>query len=179
MSTRSCLAPPTDEARRFCGRAGWSRNALEEIVRRAAQVLGVLTRAGDGGGAGADELVMERLSGPGLQQASRWCSTWGGPPTIFVGSRRASRPWCGSRRILNWRLAGLTLSRIGSPSASGPGRRPSRGGRAAEHLRGGAGDLRPVRRHWFRRARQRESGAAGVRLNARMRSLGSRKGATC
>ena len=70
------LAPPTDEARETLrSELAGSRNALEEIVRRAAQVLGVLTQElGVAVGPALDELVMERLStGRAQRSVDRRC----------------------------------------------------------------------------------------------------------
>src|SRR4026208_1775137 len=113
------LAPPTDEARETLrSELAGSRNALEEIVRRAAQVLGVLTQElGVAVGPALDELVMERLelvpvSTERLLLVFNLRS--GVLRTIFVEVPARVSPAVVQEvaRILNERLAGLTLSRI-------------------------------------------------------------------
>jgi heat-inducible transcriptional repressor len=113
------LAPPTDEARETLrSELAGSRNALEEIVRRAAQVLGVLTQElGVAVGPALDELVMERLelvpvSSERLLLVFNLRS--GVLRTIFVEVPARVSPEVVQEvtRILNERLAGLMLSRI-------------------------------------------------------------------
>src|SRR5918995_1422626 len=113
------LAPPTDEARETLrSELAGSRNALEEIVRRAAQVLGVLTQElGVAVAPALDELVMERLelvpvSSERLLLVFNLRS--GVLRTIFVEipARISSAVVQEVARVLNERLAGLTLSRI-------------------------------------------------------------------
>ncbi len=113
------LAPPTSEARETLrSELAGSRNALQEIVRRAAQVLGVLTQElGVGVAPALDELVLERLelvpvSSERLLLVFNLRS--GVLRTIFVEvpARISSAVVLEVARILNERLAGLTLSRI-------------------------------------------------------------------
>ena len=178
------LAPPTDEARETLrSELAGSRNALEEILRRAAQVLGVLTQElGVAVAPALDELVLERLelvpvSTERLLLVFNLRS--GVVRTIFVEVPARVSPAVVQEvaRILNERLAGLTLSRIrdidrrAAPDAG----RPAEEARAAQHLRRRTrGDLRPVGRH------RRPSCSAARRCspeqpefasNARMRDL--------
>lgn len=113
------MAPPTDEARHTLrSELAGSRNAVEEIVRRAAQVLGVLTQElGVGVAPALDELVLERLelvpvSSERLLLVFNLRS--GVLRTIFVEvpARVSSEAVQEVARILNERIAGLTLSRI-------------------------------------------------------------------
>jgi heat-inducible transcriptional repressor len=114
------LAPPTDEARQTLRSelAAGSRNAVEEIVRRAAQVLGVLTQElGVAVAPALDELLLERLelvpvSSERLLLVFNLRS--GVLRTIFVEVPARVSPAAVQEvaRILNERLAGLTLSRI-------------------------------------------------------------------
>ncbi len=114
------LAPPTDEARHTLRNelAAGSRNAVEEIVRRAAQVLGVLTQElGVAVAPALDELVLERLelvpvSSERLLLVFNLRS--GVLRTIFVEVpvRMSAAAVQEVARILNERLAGLTMSRI-------------------------------------------------------------------
>jgi heat-inducible transcriptional repressor len=114
------LAPPTDEARHTLrSELAGSRNAVEEIVRRAAQVLGVLTQElGVAVAPALDELVLERLelvpvSSERLLLVFNLRS--GVLRTIFVevpARVSAAAAVQEVARILNERLAGLTLSRI-------------------------------------------------------------------
>jgi heat-inducible transcriptional repressor len=114
------LAPPTDEARHTL-RSELSvgpRNAVEEIVRRAAQVLGVLTQElGVAVAPALDELVLERLELVPVS-SERVLLVFnlrsGVLRTIFVEvpARVSAAAVQEVARILNERLAGLTLSRI-------------------------------------------------------------------
>ncbi|HEX2220578.1 MAG TPA: heat-inducible transcriptional repressor HrcA [Gemmatimonadales bacterium] len=114
------LAPPTDEARHTLRNelSVGPRNAVEEIVRRAAQVLGVLTQElGVAVAPALDELVLERLelvpvSSERLLLVFNLRS--GVLRTIFVEvpARVSAAAVQEVARILNERLAGLTLSRI-------------------------------------------------------------------
>jgi heat-inducible transcriptional repressor len=115
------LAPLTDEARHTLRSelAVNPRSALEEIVRRAAQVLGVLTQElGVAVAPALDELVLERLelvpvSSERLLLVFNLRS--GVLRTIFVevpARVSAAAAVQEVARILNERLAGLTLSRI-------------------------------------------------------------------
>ena len=113
------LAPPTDEARHTLRtELSGSRNAVEEIVRRAAQVLGVLTQElGVAVAPALDELVLERLelvpvSSERLLLVFNLRS--GVLRTIFVEvpARVSAAAVQEVARILNERLAGLSLFRI-------------------------------------------------------------------
>jgi heat-inducible transcriptional repressor len=113
------LAPPTDEARQTLrSELAASRNAVEEIVRRAAQVLGVLTQElGVAVAPALDELILERLelvpvSSERLLLVFNLRS--GVLRTIFVEvpARISAAAVQEVARILNERLAGLSLSRI-------------------------------------------------------------------
>src|SRR5215208_3037090 len=112
-------APPTSEAREALRtELTGSRNAVEEIVRRAAQVLGVLTQElGVAVAPALDELVLERLE---LVQVSSerlllvFNLRSGVVRTIFVEVPRLVAPNAVQHvaQILNQRLAGLTLKDI-------------------------------------------------------------------
>ena len=113
------LAPPTDEARETLrsGLSG-SRNAVEEIVRRAAQVLGVLTQElGVAVAPALDELVLERLELVSVS-SERLLLVFnlrsGVLRTIFVEvpARVSAAAVQEVARILNERLAGVTLRGI-------------------------------------------------------------------
>jgi heat-inducible transcriptional repressor len=113
------LSPPTDEARQTLrSELSGSRNAVEEIVRRAAQVLGVLTQElGVAVAPALDELVLERLelvpvSSERLLLVFNLRS--GVLRTIFVEvpARVSAGAVQEVARILNERLAGLSLLRI-------------------------------------------------------------------
>jgi heat-inducible transcriptional repressor len=113
------LSPPTDEARQTLRtELSGSRNAVEEIVRRAAQVLGVLTQElGVAVAPALDELVLERLelvpvSSERLLLVFNLRS--GVLRTIFVEvpARVSPAAVMEVARILNERLAGLSLQRI-------------------------------------------------------------------
>jgi len=119
VNTIMRLAPLTDEARQTLrSELSGSRNAVEEIVRRAAQVLGVLTQElGVAVAPALDELVLERLelvpvSSERLLLVFNLRS--GVLRTIFVEVPARVSP-AGVQevaRILNQRLAGLSLLRI-------------------------------------------------------------------
>src|SRR4029079_13564240 len=92
-----------------------SRNAVEEILRRAAQVLGVLTQElGVAVAPALDEMVLERLELVPVS-AERLLLVFnlrsGVVRTIFVEvpARTMSVPLAEVARILNERLGGLTL----------------------------------------------------------------------
>jgi heat-inducible transcriptional repressor len=113
------LAPPSSEAQKALrSELAGSRNAVEEILRRAAQVLGVLTQElGVAVAPALDELVLERLelvpvSSERLLLVFNLRS--GVVRTIFVEvpSRIASSPLQEVTRTLNERLDGLTLKQI-------------------------------------------------------------------
>jgi heat-inducible transcriptional repressor len=113
------LAPPSSEAQQALrSELAGSRNAVEEILRRAAQVLGVLTQElGVAVAPALDELVLERLelvpvSPERLLLVFNLRS--GVVRTIFVEvpARTASAPVHEVARTLNERLAGLTLKQI-------------------------------------------------------------------
>src|ERR1051325_4220594 len=113
------LAPPSSEVQQALrSELTGSRNAVDEILRRAAQVLGVLTQElGVAVAPALDELVRERLelvsvAAEGLLLVFNLRS--GVVRTIFVEvpTRAASAPMHEVARILNERLAGLTLRQI-------------------------------------------------------------------
>jgi heat-inducible transcriptional repressor len=113
------LAPPSPEARQTLQeQLIGSRSAVEEILRRAAQVLGVLTQElGVAVAPALDELVLERLE---LVQVSSERMLLilnlrsGVVRTIFVEVRGLIPPDAVHEvtRLLNERLAGLTLRQI-------------------------------------------------------------------
>ena len=150
------LAPPQHEAEHALqAELLGSRNAVEEILRRAAQVLGVLTQElGVAVAPALDEMVLERLelvpvsvraAAAGVQSAERR-----GADDLRRGAGRGrGRTRCSEvARVLNERLAGLTLQRdphhaVRAAPRCGWRRRRAR---AAEYLhRRGRGDLRPAR----------------------------------
>jgi heat-inducible transcriptional repressor len=113
------LAPPTDEARQALhSELIGARNAVEEILRRAAQVLGVLTQElGVAVAPALDELVLERLelvpvSSERLLLVFNLRS--GLVRTIFVEipGRLSAESVQEVARVLNERLSGLTLQQI-------------------------------------------------------------------
>jgi heat-inducible transcriptional repressor len=113
------LAPPSDEARQTLrSELTGSRSAVQEIIRRAAQVLGVLTQElGVAVAPALDQLVLERLelvpvSSERLLLVFNLRS--GVLRTIFVEVPvRLSPPMVQEvARILNERLGGLSLQRI-------------------------------------------------------------------
>ncbi len=113
------LAPPTTQAQdTLRAELTGSRNAVEEILRRAAQVLGVLTQElGVAVAPAFDELVLERLELV-LVSSERLLLVFnlrsGVVRTIFVEVPSRLTPVGVSEvaRILNERLAGLTLLQI-------------------------------------------------------------------
>jgi len=113
------LAPPTREARHTlqAGLAG-SRNAVEEIIRRAAQVLGVLTQElGVAVAPALDEMVLERLElmPVGAERLLLVFNLRSGVVrTIFVEvpGRVGPDTVHDVARVLNERLAGHTLQEI-------------------------------------------------------------------
>ncbi len=113
------LAPPSNEARHTLqSELLGSRNAVEEILRRAAQVLGVLTQElGVAAAPALDEMVLERLelvrvSSERLLLVFNLRS--GIVRTIFVEvpARVGPETVTEVARILNERLSGHTLQRI-------------------------------------------------------------------
>jgi heat-inducible transcriptional repressor len=113
------LAPPTQEARHALQtELSGSRNAVEEILRRAAQVLGVLTQElGVAVAPALDQMVLERLelvpvSSERLLLVFNLRS--GVVRTIFVEVPGRVRPETvlDVARVLNERLAGHTLQEI-------------------------------------------------------------------
>ena len=113
------LAPPTREARyALQTELAGSRNAVEEILRRAAQVLGVLTQElGVAAAPALDEMVLERLELVPVS-AERLLLVFnlrsGVVRTIFVevpGRVRADTVH-DVARVLNERLGGHTLQEI-------------------------------------------------------------------
>jgi len=113
------LAPPSDEARNHLqAELAMSRSAVEEVLRRAAQVLGVLTQEmGVAVAPALDELVLERLE---LVQVSSerlllvFNLRSGVVRTIFVEIPGLVPPAALQEitRMLNERLAGHTLREI-------------------------------------------------------------------
>ena len=113
------LAPPSTEHREALRtELAGSRNAVEEIIRRAAQVLGVLTQElGVAVAPALDELILERLE---LVQVSSdrlllvFNLRSGVVRTIFVevAARLTAGVVQDVARVLNERLAGLTLQQI-------------------------------------------------------------------
>jgi heat-inducible transcriptional repressor len=113
------MAPPTSEAKHALrSELTGSRSAVEEIVRRAAQVLGVLTQElGVAVAPALDELVLERLE---LVQVTSerlllvFNLRSGVVRTIFVEVTARLTPAIVQEvaRTLNDRLAGLTLQQI-------------------------------------------------------------------
>jgi heat-inducible transcriptional repressor len=115
------MTPPTSEAQQALrSELTGPRNAVEEILRRAAQVLGVLTQElGVAVAPALDELVLERLelvpvSTDRLLLVFNLRS--GVMRTIFVevSARLTADIVQDVARILNERLAGLTLKQIRS-----------------------------------------------------------------
>jgi len=113
------LAPPSSEAQQALrSELAGSRIAVDEILRRAAQVLGVLTQElGVAVAPALDELVLERLELVAVTP-ERLLLVFnlrsGVVRTIFVEvpARTLSAPVAEVARILNERLGGLTLRRI-------------------------------------------------------------------
>ena len=113
------LAPPSSEAQQALrSELAGSRIAVDEILRRAAQVLGVLTQElGVAVAPALDELVLERLELVPVTP-ERLLLVFnlrsGVVRTIFVEvpARTMSAPVAEVARILNERLGGLTLRRI-------------------------------------------------------------------
>jgi heat-inducible transcriptional repressor len=119
VNTIMRLAPPSDQARHALRtELAGSRNAVEEILRRAAQVLGVLTQElGVAVAPALDEMVLERLelvpvSSERLLLVFNLRS--GVVRTIFVEVPGRVRPETvlDVARLLNERLAGHTLQQI-------------------------------------------------------------------
>jgi heat-inducible transcriptional repressor len=112
-------APPSSEARHALrSELTGSRNAVEEIIRRAAQVLGVLTQElGVAVAPALDEMVLERLELVPVT-SERLLLVFnlrsGMVRTIFVEvpARLTGEIVQDVARILNERLAGLTLQQI-------------------------------------------------------------------
>jgi heat-inducible transcriptional repressor len=113
------LAPPSHEARHTLqSELLGSRNAVEEILRRAAQVLGVLTQElGVAAAPALDEMVLERLELVRVT-SDRLLLVFnlrsGIVRTIFVEVPARVGPETVNEvaRILNERLSGHTLQRI-------------------------------------------------------------------
>ena len=113
------LAPPSSEAQQALrSELAGSRIAVDEILRRAAQVLGVLTQElGVAVAPALDELVLERLELVAVS-SERLLLVFnlrsGVVRTIFVEvpGRAAAAPLPEVARILNERLSGLTLHQI-------------------------------------------------------------------
>jgi heat-inducible transcriptional repressor len=118
------LSPPSQEARHTLqAELAGSRTVVEEILRRAAQVLGVLTQElGMAVAPALDEMVLERMELVPVS-AERLLLVFnlrgGVVRTIFVEipGRVAVETVHDVARILNERLAGLTLHRIRSTLA--------------------------------------------------------------
>jgi heat-inducible transcriptional repressor len=119
VNSLSRLAPPsTEDQRLLSAELGPSRNALEEILRRAAQVLGVLTRElGVAVAPALDQVVLEKLD---LVQVSTerlllvFHLKSGAVRTIFVqvSGNLPAESVTRVAQLLNDRLAGLTLFEI-------------------------------------------------------------------
>ncbi|HUF36489.1 MAG TPA: heat-inducible transcriptional repressor HrcA [Gemmatimonadales bacterium] len=115
------MSPPTSEARQALrSELAGSRNVIEVIIRRAAQVLGVLTQElGVAVAPALDELVLERLELVAVS-SERLLLVFnlrsGVVRTIFVEvpARVTPETLLDVARILNERLAGLTLHQIRS-----------------------------------------------------------------
>jgi heat-inducible transcriptional repressor len=113
------LSPPSQEARSALeAELHGPRNAVDEILRRAAQVLGVLTQElGVAVAPALDELVLERLELV-LVSSERLLLVFnlrsGVVRTIFVEvpTRFPAETVLDVARVLNDRLAGLTLQQI-------------------------------------------------------------------
>ncbi len=119
VNSLSRLAPPSSEDQRMLSaELGPSRNALQEILRRAAQVLGVLTKElGVAVAPALDQVVLERLD---LVQVSTerlllvFHLKSGAVRTIFVqvSGNLPAESITRVAQLLNERLAGLTLLEI-------------------------------------------------------------------
>jgi heat-inducible transcriptional repressor len=115
------LSPPSDRERTALREElGGSRTAVEEILRRAAQVLGVLTHElGVAVAPALDRVILERLELVSVA-SDRLLLVFnlrsGVVRTIFVQIPGAMAPEAVQRvtQILNERLAGLTLQQIRS-----------------------------------------------------------------
>ena len=112
------LAPPSKEARHTLQTGLGGRSAVEEVLRRAAQVLGVLTQElGVAVAPALDEMVLERLELVPVS-AERLLLVFnlrsGVVRTIFVEvpARVGAEAVLDVSRILNERLAGHTLQQI-------------------------------------------------------------------
>ena len=113
------LAPPSDQARHaLLAELAGPRNAVEEILRRAAQVLGVLTQElGVAVAPALDEMVLERLElvPVSLERLLLVFNLRSGVVrTIFVEvpGRVRAETVLDVARLLNERLAGHTLQQI-------------------------------------------------------------------
>jgi heat-inducible transcriptional repressor len=108
------LSPPTDEAQNTLrAELSGSRTAVEEILRRAAQVLGVLTQElGVAVAPAIDELVLERLElvSVSVERLLLVFNLHSG--VVRVPSRHSPATVYEVGRILSERLAGLTLREI-------------------------------------------------------------------
>lgn len=119
VNSLSRLAPPSSEDQRMLSaELGPSRNALQEILRRAAQVLGVLTKElGVAVAPALDQVVLEKLD---LVQVSTerlllvFHLKSGAVRTIFVqvSGNLPAESVTRVAQLLNERLAGLTLLEI-------------------------------------------------------------------
>lgn len=119
VNSLSRLAPPSSEDQRMLNaELGPSRNALQEILRRAAQVLGVLTKElGVAVAPALDQVVLEKLD---LVQVSTerlllvFHLKSGAVRTIFVqvSGNLPAESVTRVAQLLNERLAGLTLLEI-------------------------------------------------------------------
>ncbi len=118
------LAPPSDEARQTLqDELPGSRNAMDQLLRRTAQVLGVLTQElGVAVAPAFEHIVLERLE---LVQVSSerilmvLTLRSGAVRTVFVEVRGAIAKQALDRvaQVLNERLAGLTVEEIRSSLA--------------------------------------------------------------
>src|SRR4051794_15661679 len=113
------LAPPSSQVQEALrSELAGSRNAVDEVLRRAAQVLGVLTQElGVAVAPALDDLLLERLELVPVT-SERLLLVFnlrsGVVRTIFVEvpARSMSVPLAEVARVLNERLGGLTLRRI-------------------------------------------------------------------
>jgi heat-inducible transcriptional repressor len=113
-----CLSPPSDEERSALNQVRSARGAVEEVLHRAAQVLGVLTQElGVAVGPALDQIVLERLELVRVA-SDRLLLVFnlrsGVVRTIFVQipTTMAEDTVHRVARVLNERLAGLTLQQI-------------------------------------------------------------------
>src|ERR1041384_7128017 len=153
-----------------------SRSAIDEILRRAAQILGVLTQElGVAIAPALDELVLERLelvrvSSERAPAAGARAAEPTGPDDLRRDPRGGGTRG-GGQCLADPQRATRRAAPAGDPDhlpgAAPRRRRPRRGARPAQHLRGaGRGALRSLRRREHRGAGERAAprGAARVRV---------------